>query len=306
MNNAFPKEGIFVALYLPFDAEGRLIESALRDHLAWLRGCGIHGVLALGSTGEFPLLTLDQRKQALEAVVRLADPLPVIANISDNRPRVVAELGRLARELGLPGVGIMPPGFFPSSGPDQLAHFLHAAEASDLPVMLYNFPERLGNRIAIETVAAFADRAPMAAIKQSGTEFEYHKELIALGNEKDYSVFSGADTRLPEVFGLGARGCIGGLVNMVPELMVEQFKVYRQDAPGELEPTASRMQEVGAVVNRLTFPENVAAGLRARGFEPGYPKRLLSPESEQLSGEITSELRRLFAEWGLASGAPSS
>lgn len=299
MDLSFPKAGIIAALILPFDASGRLLEHRLAEHLSWLRERGIHGVLALGSTGEFPLLSVEQRKIALEAVARLADPLPVIANISDNNPDVVAELGRYAHYLDLAGVGIMPPGFFPATGPDQLEHFLHAAEVSQLPVMLYNFPERTGTRIALETIAAFADRAPMAAIKQSGGEVDYHTALIRLGLEKNYVVFSGADTRLPEVFGMGAAGCIGGLVNMIPELMLEQFRVYRLGEPGSLEPTASRIREVGRIVDRLTFPENCAAGLRARGFDPGYPKRRLSAETLRLSDEVAAELREKFAAWGL-------
>ncbi|MBI2497233.1 MAG: dihydrodipicolinate synthase family protein, partial [Opitutae bacterium] len=85
--------------------------------------------------------------------------------------------------------------------------------------MLYNFPELSGTRINLETVAAFAQRAGMAGIKQSGGEFAYHRDLVALGRERNFSVFSGSDTRLPEVFALGVDGCIGGLVNIVPDLM---------------------------------------------------------------------------------------
>ena len=102
----------------------------------------------------------------------------------------------------------MPPSFYSVSDADQLAFFLHAADAAQLPVMLYNFPELTGNRIAMDTIAAFGDRAPMVAIKQSGREFEYHNELIALGREKGFVVFSGADTRLPEVFALGFRNAL--------------------------------------------------------------------------------------------------
>jgi dihydrodipicolinate synthase/N-acetylneuraminate lyase len=65
-----------------------------------------------------------------------------------------------------------------------LAHFLHAANAADLPTYLYNFPELTGTRINVETVAAFAELAPMAGIKQSGQEFEYNRELIALGRDE--------------------------------------------------------------------------------------------------------------------------
>ena len=99
--------------------------------------------------------------------------------------------------------------------------------------MLYNFPELAGKRIELPTIAAFAERAPMIAIKQSGGEFEYHHELIALGREKGFVVMSGADTRLPEVFELGAAGCTGGLVNIVPELMVHIYRVCGEGEPGD-------------------------------------------------------------------------
>lgn len=298
--STFPSEGILAALALPFDRDGRLKESALAAHLTWLRSCGIHGVLALGSTGEFPFLTLEQRIEALALVARHAAPLPVIANISDIRPDVVAALGRSARDLGLAGVAVMPPHFFPVAPADQLAFFEHAARAAELPVLLYNFPELTGNRIALETIAAFADRAPMAGIKQSGAEFGYHEALVALGREKRFSVFSGADTRLPEVFALGARGCIGGLVNLVPEYMVEQYHVFARGQAGGLEPTASRMKRVGAIIDRLKFPLNVAAGLTARGFDPGAPKSIISPETARVFAGVVEELRSCFHEWGLA------
>lgn len=294
----FPKGGVLAALRLPFDEDGNLIEAALSNHLDWLKQCGIHGVLALGSTAEFPMLSLKQRCHALEAVARLASPLPVIANISDHRPGTIRDLAHEVRRLGLPGAAIMPPIFYPASEADQLAHFLYAAEKAGSAMMLYNFPELTGNRIAPDTIAAFAERAPMAGIKQSGGEFAYHEELILLGREKGFHVFSGSDLRLPEVFRMGAAGCIGGLVNIVPELMVEQ---YRAHCAGE-EPDAevvNRMQHVGQLLDRVTFPENVPAGMSARGFEPGCFNRILSEQTIESVAALTADLRDLFVSWGL-------
>lgn len=275
------------------------MKRALATHIAWLRARGVHGILALGSTGEFARFSLEERKEILETVAELAAPLPVLANISDIRPRVACELGRFARKLGLPGVGIMPPSFYPVSPADQLAFFEHVAEAAGLPVMLYNFPELTGNRIAIETVAKFADRAPMAGIKQSGGEFSYHTALIQLGKEMNFSVFSGADTRLEEVFKLGAAGCIGGLVNFAPEPMLEIFNVVHKQAQGDAATAGERMRVVGAIVDRLTFPLNVAAGVEARGFEPGTPKTVVSPESARIYKQIVKDLRTQFKNWKL-------
>jgi len=266
-----------------------------------MRSRGIYGVLALGSTGEFPQFDLEQRKRALAIIAELAAPLPVIANISDIRPQVVAGLGRFARELGLPAVAIMTPGFFPSSQDDALAHFLHAADASGLPTFLYNFPELTGTRINLETVAAFAERASMAGIKQSGGEFAYHKDLIQLGRERGFSVFSGADIRLPEVFALGADGCIGGIVNIAPELMVHLFNVCHEHQPGEISPAFERMREIGRIIDRLTFPLNVAAGMEARGLATGAPKAIVSQQSREIYAGIVTELRAKFNEWQLAS-----
>jgi 4-hydroxy-tetrahydrodipicolinate synthase len=291
--------GIYSAQWIPVDASGQLDRTSLAAHLAFERRHGINGVLALGSTGEFPHFSLAERQQVLATVAELAAPLPVIANISDIRPRAVVELGRFAKSLGVPAVALMPPPFFPLSQADLLAFFLHVAEAVQLPVMLYNFPELTGKRIDLATVAAFADRAPMCAIKQSGGEFEYHRELIALGREKNFVVMSGADTRLPEVFQLGAAGCIGGLVNLVPDLMVAIERIGRGGQPGEIAGPAARMVELGRVIDQLEFPLNVAAGLEARGLQPGAPKAIVSEESRRLYAKIVAELGACFARWGL-------
>lgn len=299
MSSPVPQKGILAALWLPTDASGNLLVTELARNLAFLKSHGVYGVLALGSTGEFPQFDLEQRKRALATIAELAAPLPVIANISDIRPHVVAGLGKFARELGLPAVAIMTPGFFPSSQDDALAHFLHAADASQLPTFLYNFPSLTGTRINLDTVAAFADRANMAGIKQSGSEFEYHRELIALGREKKFVVFSGADTRLPEVFTLGAAGCIGGIVNIAPELMVHIYQVCREGAPGDVKPAFERMQEIGRIIDRLTFPLNVAAGMEARGLATGEPKAIVSPRSREIYAGIVTELRGKLAEWKL-------
>jgi len=286
--------GIFSAQYIPTDAKGRVDRAALAAHIDFERRAGINGLFAFGSTEEFPFFTVNERRATLATIAELAAPLKVFANITDIRPRAAIELGLHAKELGLPAVALMPPMFYPMSQADLLAWFLHVADAVQLPVMLYNFPELAGKRIEPETIVAFAERAPMIAIKQSGGDFAYHLELIALGREKGFVVMSGSDARLPEAFALGAAGCIGGLVNIVPELMVELDRVVRRREPGDVTVASEAMQEVGRILDQLTFPLNVAAGLEARGFDPGVPKSVVSAESRVLYEQIVGELRAVF------------
>lgn len=293
------RSGVLAALWVPTDAAGKLKRDALARHLGWLKTTGIHGVLALGSTGEFARMSLREREEVLAAIIELAAPLPVIANLSSIRLDEVVSLGRTAIRLGAVGASLMPPSFYPVSQADMLEFFLRAADGVDLPFYLYNFPELTGNRIGIETVSTFADRANMAGIKQSGGEFQYHHELIALGRQKNFSVFSGSDTRLPEVFGFGAAGAIGGLVNIVPELMVEIYRICREGRPGDVTLPAKRMVEVGQVVDQMKFPLNVACGVEARGFDPGAPKTVLSADSATMYRKIVADFQAQFRAWGL-------
>src|SRR3954468_886266 len=99
--------GIYSAQWIPTDADGRVHRASLAAHIEFERRAGISGVLALGSTGEFPHFSVEERKTALATVAELAAPLPVLANISDIRPRAAIDLGRHAKTLGVAAVALM-------------------------------------------------------------------------------------------------------------------------------------------------------------------------------------------------------
>src|SRR5690348_6895986 len=94
--------GIYSAQWIPTDAKGRVERAGLAAHIDFERRAGINGILALGSTGEFPFFTVNERRAVLTTIAELAAPLTVYANISDIRPRAAIELGLHAKELGLP------------------------------------------------------------------------------------------------------------------------------------------------------------------------------------------------------------
>lgn len=298
-----PREGIFAALWIPTDEDGRLMRAELTRHLNWMIGKGLHGVLALGSTGEFARMNLPQRQEVLETVTELSAPRPVIANISSIRLEDVITLGRFAARSGAVGVALMPPVFFPLPQKDILEFFLRAAEAIDLPFYLYNYPEVTGNRIGLEIIAEFADRAQMAGIKQSGGELTYHDDLIRLGREKDFSVFTAADPFLATYLDKGAAGCLGGLANLVPEYMLEVYDACREGHSGSVAETSRRLERVGEILSPLALPMNVRSGVEARGFNPGALKTVVSRDTLAVYGGVVKELQDAFAEWELPVGA---
>ena len=256
------------------------------------------GILALGSTGSFCTWTCPRASSA-EIVAEEAGPLAVLANISDIRPRAVAELGRFAHDLQLSAVAVLPPHFFPVAQADLEEFFVRAADAAQLPLFLYNFPERTGNRIALETVAAVADRASLAGVKQSGADFGYHRELVELGRKKNFVVFTGGEPRLAEAMSLGVTGCVSGLANAVPEMVVDIFELAGGRRAGDLEEAVTRMQRLGALVDQVEFPLNVAAAIEARGLPTGEPKSVVSAVTRARYERLVHDLRALYREWQL-------
>ncbi len=295
VNPSLPSRGVFPALWMPTDAQGRLIETAVQANIAYLQRSGVHGLMVLGSTGEFPFFSADERVGLLRQLVELAAPLPLIANISDIDPRVVARLARVAGETGCAAVAVLPPWYYPVEQADLLEFFLRAAEAAaPLPVFLYNFPERVGTSILPETIAAFASRASLAGVKLSGGVWELHAEVIGLAREKGFAVFTGWDTRLAEALALGCSGCISGFANFTAELLVAVFRAREAHDPAAATVPTRQMQETAALLDGLHFPHDVAAGMEARGFVTGEPKPIVSATTRTAREAATRALRQQF------------
>lgn len=293
------QHGVVPALWIPTDSCGRLLE---QEFISIIKACvtwGADGLMVLGTTGEFPHLEVDQRKRVLEVAQANSGGLPIMANVSDLRPRVALELARRSKSLGLDALSLLPPYYYVLNRADQLEFFLRTAEAAALPVFLYNFPERVGYKIGLETIAAFADRAPLLGIKQSGADFAYHRDLVALGAEKGFSVITGSDTAIPEAVEVGVSGVVSGLSNGVGDLVVKTFQQVRAGKARAEIPEASMLNEVGGLLGKLEFPYNIAAVTLARGLPIGEFKILVSSESRSRFELLVEEYRRLFKAWKL-------
>jgi dihydrodipicolinate synthase/N-acetylneuraminate lyase len=271
--------GVFCALWTPTDQRGEILWPALDQHLAFVLESGVSGIMALGSTGEFIHLSLVQRKQVMERIVSSCKGRGrrVIANVSDAAYRNVIELGRHARAIGADCLSVLPPWYFPFSERDLTEFFRGVARETQAPLALYNYPEVTGKKLSIDLIRTIAGEANIVALKQSGSEFAYHTELLALGQELNIPVLTGADTRLEQALHLGCSGTISGLANAAPELFLALYENFR--AGKGVEKETGLVAELEKQIQTLTFPLNVKAAIAARGFETGELKAPASRET---------------------------
>lgn len=275
MSNSNSWTGLFPALWTPTDGAGRILRTELTDQVRFLRAAGADGLMVLGSTGEFVHLDVARRKEVLRVVAEAEPGWPLIANCSDVNPRHVAELGIFAREVGAPAISLLPPWFFAVAAVDVVEFMVRGAESAGLPLLIYNFPERTGHRLALESIAAVCDRVPVVALKQSGGEFGYHRDLAALAAEKRFTLITGADTRMAEAHALGARGVVSGLANAIPEWVVGAWRSVQRGDPPPAD-TSRALADFAAGLAGLEFPVDVAAAMEARGRPIGVLKSILS------------------------------
>jgi dihydrodipicolinate synthase/N-acetylneuraminate lyase len=288
--------GVFCAFWTATDEAGEILWPELKRHLDFPIGAGVDGIMALGSTGEFPLLSLEQRKEILEYVLEACRSagLPVIANVSDVSHRNAIHLAKHAGKQGASAASVLPPWFFPMEQRDLAEFFIAIGRESDLPLALYNFPEVTGKKIELETIRQVAAKVKVAAVKQSGAEFSYHAELLRLGSELGFAVMSGSDTRLEEILSMGCTGTVSGLANAFPR---ELSAIYRNFQKGDRSSMESAlMKKVGQRIEALPFPLNVKAAIEARGLASGALKNPISRPTAERCEKLREDLAELMKQ----------
>jgi dihydrodipicolinate synthase/N-acetylneuraminate lyase len=243
----FLLQGIIPAVWTPTDADGKLLTAGFQKNIAAMIAAGADSLLVLGSTGEFIHLTASQRKEVLETALEFAGKTPVLTNISDTNPRVVADLGRHAKQCGAAAVSLLAPWFYPLNEDDLVAFFVSAGKSLDLPLILYNFHAMTGKRITPEIVRRIGSEIQIGGLKHSAGDLEEHKELAAVGAELGFNVVTGWDTHLPEAMALGAKGCVAGLANVVPELIVKVYQAVASGRSEDVHEPARQMRKIGGL-----------------------------------------------------------
>ena len=291
-------EGVIVALLTPVDQAGRVDHGALRRLVERLAGRGVAGISPLGSTGEGYSLGLEQRVAVVETVAASAPGgMPVIPGVfAHNHEQAVAEIAAYADHGGT-AVLAAPPAYYPLSAAEQRGFFSRLADASALPLVLYNIPVFTKIQIAPAVAAALAAHPRVAGLKDSGRDLGYAAELLdavaAAGAAAQFSVLTGTDSMLVAYLLAGARGTICANANVVPELVTGVYDAVRAGKLDDAARLEARLRAVQAVLRSGATPAAYKAAVAAAGVGERWlvPPRL--PLTDAESAEVVARLKAL-------------
>ncbi len=264
-------KGIFSPSITITDDEGKIDYDLWGKHLDHLADAGVNGVLLFGSIGEFYSVSLADKEAALEfAVKRVGERMKVFAGVGDTTYANVIEFTKFAEKAGADAVLAVSPYYF---GPSPLTaenYFGGIAEATKLPVILYNFPARTGTDLTPELVASLAAKHPnICGIKDTVDTISHTRKVIraARAVNPDFTVFSGFDEYYLVNRVSGGNGVLCGLTNVEPETFVKMHAAYEEGDFATAVACAERISKLMAVYDVCDlFVSAIKAAVKVKGL----------------------------------------
>ena len=205
---AAPFGHLLTAMITPFDADGAVDHGRVWDLAHHLVDTGSDGIVVAGTTGESPTLSDEEKVALFRAVVEaVGKKAMVVAGAGTYDTAHSVEMTRRAEEVGCHGVLAVTPYYNRPSQAGLVAHFQAIADASALPVMLYNIPARTGRRIEVDTLARLAAHPRIVAVKDAVGELAFTTETITAAGD-GLAVYSGDDVNTLPIMAVGGVGVV--------------------------------------------------------------------------------------------------
>jgi 4-hydroxy-tetrahydrodipicolinate synthase len=272
---------VLTAMATPFTADGELDAKAAAELARWLVDHGNDGLVVAGTTGESPVLT-DEERIELFRVVRGAVDVPVVAGATTNDTAHSVAMVEAAAEAGVDAILAVVPYYNKPSQAGLAAHFRAVAEASDLPVMLYDVPGRTGRRLAPETTLALAREVPtIVALKDAGGDPAATAALIAEAPD-GFEVYSGDEPLTLAFLACGAVGVVGVSSHWTAPVQAELFAAFEAGDVAAARAHNARLLPSYAYMNSDTcvFSQAVKVMMAELGVPIGECRLPLGPPPE--------------------------
>jgi N-acetylneuraminate lyase len=294
-------EGIYPALITPFDQEGEVVFKHLKDVLHFQLEKGVHGFFVCGSTGEGPLMSIEQRKTVAETVIEeVGSKVPVIVHVGTINTRETIELAKHASKAGATAISLVSPYYFKPDIDELMDHYRLVSKEVTIPVFAYNIPEMTGFNITPAMFKRLCSIQNVIGIKDSSGNLSQTRAMIETA-PKPVVVINGYDGLFFASLMIGAKAQVSGPANVAPELYVELYELYRRGRYQEALDVQTRINAIIRAIyeSPIVGPPiaSLKKALELRGVKAGLPMRPLRPLKEEEISGLRKRLEELKLFW---------
>lgn len=289
--------GVLAPIPTPFDRERRVDPARLRAALArWLE-TPIAGFVVLGSTGEAVLLDEDESDRVIAAARETIPPdRPLLIGTGRESTQAAVRAARRAADLGADAVLVRTPGFYKTqmTGDAFAGHYTAVADASPVPVLLYNFSALTGVNLLPATVSRLAAHANIIGMKESGGDIVQITDLVS-GTPDGFVVFAGSASTFYAALSVGAAGGILALASVLPDACARLYCLAREGRHDEALALQQQLMPLAKFLGSAYGVPGVKAALNLIGYDIGPPRPPLAPLSESALDTLRQELDDFIA-----------
>ena len=285
--------GMATAIVTPMKNDGTVDYEAMGRFIDFQIENGINALVVMGTTGENATLEPEEQKEVIAFTVKhTAGRVPVIAGTGTNNTAHVLENTKNACEAGVDGILVVTPYYNKATQSGLIKHFTMIADASEVPVILYNVPGRTGCALTPKTVAALAEHPNIVGLKEATGNMAQMVEIMNLCGDK-IDVYSGEDALTVPMMAMGGAGTISVLSNVMPAESVAMTDACKA---GDFKTAAAMQCKFLPLINALFSQVNpipVKAAVAALGFGDDALRMPLTPMEEPFRSVMFEEMRKL-------------
>jgi 4-hydroxy-tetrahydrodipicolinate synthase len=286
-------QGILPPLTTPFDGDGEVDFEGLRRNVARYNEAGLAGYVALGSNGEAVHLTREEQARVIETIKQTARPeQTIIAGVNELSTRAaIAAVGRVA-QAGADAALVITPYFYKSRMTQAALaeHFSAVADASPIPVLIYNVPQNTGVVIDPATIARLAEHPNVAGVKDSAGNFGALAETVRLAPD-GFKVMVGNGGILYAALLMGAAGAILAVACAAPRACVELYDAAQAGDTARARDLQNRLAPLSQIVTAGLGVAGLKAAMALDGFVGGEPRAPLAPLGEAERERLRAVMR---------------
>ena len=219
--------GVFPATTTQFTRDEGLDVGATQKVVDALIKDGVNGIICMGTVGENCSLSATEKRTVLAAVKEATGGrVPVLSGVAENTTALAASFARDTEKAGIDGLMLLPAMIYKSNRRETLHHYRTVAQATGLPIMVYNNPVSYGVDISVEMFSELTDLDNIVAIKESSEDTRRLTDLQRVHGDR-FTLFAGVDDIVLESLMLGAKGWVSGLTNAFPRESVALFALAK-------------------------------------------------------------------------------
>ncbi|MDM8164341.1 4-hydroxy-tetrahydrodipicolinate synthase [Roseovarius sp.] len=287
-------EGIWTPIVTPLNADFSINEAALAEVVEYLIAGGVNGIISAGTTGEYYAQTFEERARLAKITKEMiGGRVPLVVGTGALRTEDSIEFAKMAKDVGAEAILVATPPYSVPTGREIALHALAIDRAVDMPVMLYNYPGRMGVNMDEETLDRLGRSPNFCGIKESSGDIN---RLHMIAREYPHlGLLCGMDDQALEFFAWGAKGWVCAGSNFAPEAHVALYRacVVEGDFTKGRRIMSAMMPLMSVLEQGGKFIQCIKHGVTMRGIECGPPRKPLQPLNKDDKRALEEVIRTL-------------